>query len=90
MNVKELARLAERQQLSEEHSRQELLDHLRNIDPEVAALAEYVFDDQSDAALWLTRSVITLGGITPLQALAKGKREDVPRVLNGILYGLPE
>jgi len=89
MNVKELAELAERWQLSEEHSRQELLDHLREIDPEIVERAVYVFDDQTDAAIWLTKPVITLSGITPLQALAKGKREDVLRVLNGILYGLP-
>ena len=89
MNVKELARLAERQQLKEENSRQELLDHLREIDPEVTERAVYVFDDQTDAAIWLTKPVITLGGITPLQTLAEGRREDVLRVLNELFYGLP-
>ena len=89
MNVKELARLAERHQSQQERSQLELLDHLRQIDPEVAERAVYVFDDKSHAALWLTKSVITLGNITPLQALAEGKREDVLRVLNGIFYGLP-
>ncbi len=89
MNVKELAELAERRQLSEEHSRQELLDHLRKLDPELAARVVYVFDDKSHAALWLTKSTIILDNITPLQALAEGNREDVLRVLNGILYGLP-
>jgi len=87
--MKELARLAERQQLKEERSRQELLDHLREIDPEVTERVVYVFDDQSDAAAWLVTPAITLDGITPLQALAKDKREDVLRVLNEIFYGLP-
>ena len=89
MNVKELARLAERHQSQVERSLLELLDRLREIDPEIAARAVYVFDDQTDAALWFTKPVITLGGMTPLQALAKGRREDVLRVLNEILYGLP-
>ncbi len=89
MNVKELARLAERHQSQQEHSQLELLDHLREIDPEVVERAVYVFDDKADAASWFTKPVMTLDGITPLQALAEGRREDVLRVLNGILYGLP-
>lgn len=89
MNVKELAWHAEIHQFRHECTLLKMLDRLREIDPEVAARAVYVFDDQTDAALWLTKPVITLNGITPLQALAKGKREDVLRVLNGILYGLP-
>ncbi len=89
MNIKELARLAEHQQFQEARSRLELLDNLREIDPEVVERAVYVFDDQSDAASWFTKPVITLGNITPLQALAAGRREDVLRVLNEIFYGLP-
>lgn len=89
MNVKELARLAERQQLKEKRARREMLDLLRDIDPEVAERAVYVFHDKTDAANWLASPVLTLGGVTPLQALAEGRREDVLRVLNEIFYGLP-
>lgn len=89
MNVKELARLAERHRSREKRSQLKMLDLLRQIDPEVAKQAVHVFNDKTDAAEWLASPILTLGGITPLQALAEGKREDVLRVLNGILYDLP-
>lgn len=89
MNLKKLARLAQCRQLEEERARRETLNLLRDIDPEVVERAVYVFHDKTDAANWLTSPVITLGGITPLQALAAGRREDVLRVLNEIFYGLP-
>ncbi len=89
MNVKELARLAKLQQFQEERSQLEMLDHLREIDPEVAERAVYVFDDKTDAAHWLAKPVLSLGGVTPLQALAAGRREDVLRVLDQLFYGIP-
>jgi hypothetical protein len=90
MNVKELAWHAEIHQFRHECTLLKMLDSLRGIDPKVAERAVYVFDDQTDAAHWLTKPVLTLGGITPLQALAEGRREDVLWVLNEIFYGLPE
>ncbi len=88
MNIKELARLAKRHQSREARSQLKLLDRLREIDPEVAARAVYVFDDPADAASWLANPVMTLGGLTPLQALAEGRRADVLRVLDQLFYGI--
>lgn len=89
MDIKALARLAERHRSREERAQSEMLDLLREIDPEVAEQAVYIFHDKTDAARWLASPVLTLGGVTPLQALAAGKRMDVLRILYGILYGLP-
>lgn len=88
MNIAELAQLAELHQLQHEHSLLEMLDHLRAIDPEVTKRTVDAFDDKTSAANWLTNPVRSLGGVTPLQALAEGRREDVLRVLNQIGHGV--
>lgn len=88
MDIVELAQLAELHQLQYERSLLELLDGLQVIDPEVAEQAIHVFDDRTGAAAWLASPVRSLGGVTPLQALAEGRREDVLRVLHQILYGV--
>ncbi len=88
MNIAELAQLAERHQLKHERSLLDLLDNLRDIDPEVAERAVDVFDDKTGAASWLANPVRSLGDIAPLQTLAEGKREDVLRVLNQIRHGV--
>jgi len=49
MNIAELAQLAELHQLQHERSLLELLDGLRDIDPEVAERAVEVFDDKTSA-----------------------------------------
>ena len=88
MDIAELAQLAELHQLQHERSLLELLDNLRDIDPEVAERAVDAFDDKTSAANWLTSPVRSLGDIAPLQALAEGKREDVLRVLHQIMHGV--
>jgi uncharacterized protein (DUF2384 family) len=88
MNVKELAWHAELHQSRHERSLREILDRLRQIDPEVAERAVYVFSGKSGAAHWITSPVLTLGSITPLQALAEGRRRDVLHVLSDLFYGL--
>ena len=88
MDIAELAQLAELHQLQHERSLLELLDNLRDIDPEVAERAVDTFDDKASAANWLASPVRSLGDITPLQALAEGKREDVLRVLHQIRHGV--
>lgn len=88
MNIAELAQLAELHQLQHERSLLELLDALRDIDPKVAERTVEVFDDKTSAASWLASPVRSLGGVTPLQALAEGKREDVLRVLHQIRHGI--
>ncbi len=88
MNIAELAQLAELHQLQHERSLLEMLDNLRAIEPELAERAIYVFDDKTGAAAWLANSVRSLGGVTPLQALAEGRREDVLRALDQIVYGV--
>ncbi len=88
MDIAELAQLAELHQLQHEHSLLEMLDNLQAIDPEVAERAIHVFDDKTGAATWLANPVRSLGGVTPLQALAEGRREDVLRVLHQILHGI--
>ena len=88
MDIAELAQLAELHQLQHERSLLELLDHLRDIDPEVAERAVDAFDDKTSAASWIANPVRSLGDIAPLQALAEGKREDVLRVLHQIMHGV--
>ena len=88
MDIVELAQLAELHQLQHERSLLEVFDGLRAIDPEVADQATHVFDDRTGAAAWLANPVRSLGGVTPLQALAEGRREDVLRVLHQILHGI--
>ena len=82
MKVEELASLAERSRSKFERSLTEVLDSLRDIDPEVADQALYVFDNRTKTVCWLASPVRSLGGVTPLQALAEGRREDVLRVLH--------
>lgn len=88
MDINELAQFAELHQLQHENTLLELLDNLRAIDPEVAAQAIRVFDDKASAAGWLASLVRSLGGATPLQALADGRRADVLRVLGQIAHGV--
>jgi len=88
MDITELAQLAELHQLQHERSLLELLGHLRQIDPEVAERAVYVFEDEAGAATWLANPVMTLGRRTPLQVLAEGRREDVLTTLHQIFYGI--
>ena len=88
MDIAELAQLTELHQLQHEHSLLEMLDNLRAIEPEVAERAIHVFDDKTGAATWLANPVRSLGGVTPLQALAEGRREDVLRALDQIVYGV--
>lgn len=88
MNIAELAQHAELHQLQHERALLDLLDHLQQIDPEVAQRAVDVFDDNTNAAGWLASPVRSLGGLTPLQALAEGRREDVLTVLHQILHGI--
>jgi len=88
MDITELAQRAELHQLQHGHSRLDLLDHLRQIHPEIADRAVHVFNDKTKAAGWLVSRVRSLGGATPLQALAEGRRDDVLRVLGQIVHGV--
>lgn len=88
MDITELAQLAALHQLQDERSLLELLDALRDIDPEVTQRTVEVFDDKGSAARWLTNPVRSLGGVIPIQALAEGKREDVLHVLQQIRHGV--
>lgn len=88
MHITDLVKVTERQQLEFERSLLEVFDGLRDIDPEVADQAIHVFDDKTRAATWLANPVRSLGGVTPLQALAEGRREDVLRVLDQIAHGV--
>jgi len=88
MKITELAQLADLHKLQHEHSLLEMLDGLREIDPEVTERAFYVFGDRTKAAAWLANPVRSLGGVMPLQALAEGRREDVLRVLDQVCHGV--
>lgn len=88
MNLADLVQLAERHQLQYERSLLDLLEHLRQIDPEVADRTVYVFGDKAMAAHWLANPVRTLGGAVPLRLLAQGKRQDVLKILHQILHGI--
>ncbi len=87
MNIAELARRTEQDQLQQEHNLLEILDVLRAIDPEIAEQMVEVFGDRIKAARWLSAPVRSLGGVAPLQAFAAGKRGDVLGVLLQIRHG---
>lgn len=86
--IEELASLAEQARSGLDHSLIELLDRLQDLDPEIVDMMLRVFGDSTKAARWLANSVMSLGGVTPLRALAEGRREDVLRVLHQISYGI--
>ncbi len=89
MNIAELAQAAELHQFQHEHALLEMLDRLQQIDPEVAERALYVYDgDKIGAATWLANPVQSLGGLTPLQVLAEGRRQDALTVLHQLLHGV--
>lgn len=58
------------------------------VDPEVAKQAVYVFDDRPEAALWLVSLPLVLGGRSPYEELARGKRQDILDVLTRLLHGV--
>lgn len=86
--------IAELVQLAKQHHRQHdlvllsVLNHLREIDPEVATGAIGVFGDRTRAAEWLVTPVRSIGGIAPIEALAGNRRIDVLRVLDQIAHGI--
>lgn len=65
-----------------------LLNRLEALDPEVAKRTIEVFDDRSDAALWLATRHRCFGGHVPYQVLASDQRQDVLDVLGRIEYGI--
>lgn len=88
MTIADLARRTEQDQLQLEHKLLEILDALRDNDPEIAEQTIEVFGDRIKAARWLTGPVRSLGSVAPLQVLAKGKREDVLSMLHQIRHGV--
>lgn len=65
-----------------------LLRQLERLDPEVAAQAIYVFSDRADAAHWLTRPHPELDYVTPLRAVAEGRRREVLDILMRLFHGI--
>jgi uncharacterized protein (DUF2384 family) len=88
VTIADLARRTEQDHLQQEHDLLEILDALRDIDPETAEQTIMVFGDRIKAARWLTGPVRSLGGGVPLRLLAAGKRGDVLAVLHRIRHGV--
>ena len=79
-------------QLADERHRvgQASLSALKKLDTEMAAAIYEVWGSEEDkAADWFTDEVESLGWRTPWQCIAEGEREEVLRILNCIVYGLP-
>lgn len=84
-----LAEIPEALERDREAAEAAILMRLERLDPEVAAQAIYVFDDRADAAHWLTRPHPELDDVTPLRALAEGRRREVLDLLGRIFHGIP-
>lgn len=66
----------------------EFLDRLERVDPDLVARTLQTLDDRSFAAQWLTSQHRALNGLSPLQAVAKGRRAEVIAILGRIEYGI--
>lgn len=62
---------------------------LETNDPETAKLALEAFEDRDAAAAWFGDRVESLGWKTPWECMAEGLADEVQRILNAIIYGLP-
>ena len=62
---------------------------LEQYDSETAQLALDAMENRDNAALWFGDHVGSLSGRTPWECLAAGDVNQVRRVLNAIVYGLP-
>lgn len=72
--------------LGQEHSKQQerLLARLEKLDPEVAKKAIKAFKSRPIAASWLSSVSSAPGGLSPVEALARGRRKTVLKVIAGI------
>ena len=86
--LEQLARDARYLEQEREAQLERLLQRLKRLDPEGAKRTVRVFDDRGDAALWLTTANRGLADLTPYQALAQGKRQDILDTLWRIEYGV--
>lgn len=66
----------------------ELLNRLERVDPDLVARAVQTLNDRLFAAQWLMSRHQGLNGLSPLQAVAKGRRAEVISILGGIEYGI--
>lgn len=66
----------------------EFLDRLERVDPDLVARTLQTLDDRSFAAQWLTSQHRALNGLSPLQAVAKGRRAEVIAILGRIECGI--
>ena len=83
-----LGEQAERLNRNYERDLLELLDRLERIDPDLVVRAVQTLDDRSFAAEWLMSQHQQLNGLSPLQAVAKGRRAEVIAILGRIEYGI--
>ena len=58
-------------------------------DRETAKLAIETFDNRDDAAAWFASRVQSLDNKLPWECMAEGDAENVRRILNCIIYGIP-
>ena len=66
----------------------ELLNRLERVDPDLVARAVQTLNDRLFAAQWLMSRHQGLNGLSPLQAVAKGRRAEVIAILGRIEYGI--
>lgn len=66
----------------------ELFATLETMDPEVATRILDMLGERLNAAQWIVRPVPGLGGMTPVQALAEGRRQDLLDLLFRVEHGL--
>lgn len=83
-----LGEQAERLNRNYERELLELLDRLERVDPDLVVRTVQTLDDRSFAAQWLMSQHQQLNGLSPLQAVAKGRRAEVIAILGRIEYGI--
>lgn len=66
----------------------ELLNRLERVDPDLVARTVQTLNDRLFAAQWLISRHQGLNGLSPLQAVAKGRRAEVIAILDRIEYGI--
>lgn len=83
-----LGEQAERLNRNYERDLLELLDRLNRVDPDLVMRTVQTLDDRSLAAQWLMSQHQQLNGLSPLQAVAMGRRSEVIAILGRIEYGI--
>lgn len=86
--VKKLVQVISRSQRSHERTLLRCFKKLQVIDPPLFERAIQTFDEEELAAMWFGDPIRVLGGVSPFEAIARGKRKAVLEILGRIEHGI--